>query len=583
MYDKRDKGMNVKTTQPITRGIIVFVLVLLTSCNSPTPTEAILPTPTLTPIIIPTNMPTPYPPPDHRIGIRVNDGIGEFFDRATNEKFIPRGMNYVHLGTQTDPSGGSAVYHIVFDPDKYDTQKIDAALKQMHEGGYNVVRVFLSPNTIGTADGLSEPYMENVSDFLTRAKQNQIHVMFTLDGFPGGKYDSIIERDCCTNFNSMNLNYLSPAGLEANVTFFQDFIQSLLNLRAPTDIIFSYELRNEMFYETDQPPLSLARGKITAANGKTYDMASTQDKEKMVEENLVYWIDTVRSAILEKDPTALVSVGFLHPQTPNAARVGDPRLAVTEPAIWNSQVDFIDLHVHPGFELDLSQYVENFGIKNMQTKPIIMGEFGGTVKSFVSTDIAARRLVNWQAESCKFGFDGWLFWTWDDDEEPDFFNALMDNGKLEKVLSPLYRPDACSVTTSLNSPTNLSLSATVIASHALPGQLAMDAIDGTPETQWDSGHAPTQWIEIDLGKPHTISSFRLTVAQSSSGATIHQVWVRSANGNMNLIHEFNGDTVDGQVLEFVPDFLIANIQVVRIVTTQSPSDVSWKEIEISGQ
>jgi hypothetical protein len=40
--------------------------------------------------------------------------------------------------------------------------------------------------------------------------------------------------------------------------------------------------------------------------------------------------------------------------------------------------------------------------------------------------------VDWQVESCKYGFDGWIFWTWDLTEQPDFFNALRDEGQIEK-------------------------------------------------------------------------------------------------------------------------------------------------------
>jgi len=532
----------------------------------------------------PTSSPEPYTPPDHRIGVRVFNGVGEFYDHLTNEKFIPRGMNYVRIGPQMNPFGESATYHAVFDPDKYDSNKIDSALGQMHADGYNVVRVFLSQNTIGTkSDGLSTDYMANVSDFLTRAKQNQIYVMFTQDWIPGGKYDAIINRDCCSNFNLMNLNYLSRGGLDANIEFFNDFIQSLFDLHAPTDAIFSYELRNEMFYETDQPPLSLTQGSITAANGNTYDMSSAQDKDKMVNENLVYWIDIIRAAILKKDPTALVSVGFFQPQTPNPSRIGDTRLAVTEPAIWKSKADFIDLHAYPGGDLSLPQLVENFGVKDMQQKPILMGEFGAEASRFLSVDAAVQRLVKWQVETCQFGFDGWLFWTWDTNEQPDFFNVLMENGKIEKALSPLTRPDACSAGSGLTSPKNLALDAKVTASHALADQLAKNAVDGSPETQWSSGHDSTQWIEIDLGKPYTITSLRLTVAQYPSGETTHQVWVRGASGNFHKIYEFDGVTNDSQVLEYIPNFAIANIQVVRILTIKSPSWVSWKEIEIFGK
>lgn len=199
-----------------------------------------------------------------------------------------------------------------------------------------------------------------------------------------------------------------------------------------------------MFFDSEQPPLSFTAGSVTTANGKAYDMSQPSDKDLMVEENLVYWIDQMRAAILEVDPGGLVSVGFFHPQEPNPARLDDPRLAVTGLAIWQSTADFIDLHAYPGFELSLQQHVENFGINGMNEKPIIMGEFGAEISRFASINTAANALVDWQVESCKYGFDGWIFWTWDLTEQPDFFNAQMQDGAINGVVAPLARPDPCS-------------------------------------------------------------------------------------------------------------------------------------------
>ena len=268
--------------------------------------------------------------------------------------------------------------------------------------------------------------------------------MFTLDWIPGGKWGEILNVDCCDTFALMNANFLPPAGLKANEIFFQDFAKELIRLNAPIEYIWSYELRNEMFYDMDQPPLSFTSGSVTTANGKTYDMSSADEKKRMIEENNVYWLDSVRAAILEVDPTALVSVGFFHPQSPNRSRVGDPRFVVSVPAIQQSQLDFIDLHAYPGFELNLKQHAENFGVSGMEEKPIVMGEFGGETSRFSSIQDAAVKLVNWQVESCKYGFDGWFFWTWDLTEQPDFFNALMQDGALNGVLAPVIRPDPCS-------------------------------------------------------------------------------------------------------------------------------------------
>jgi len=431
--------------------ICSFLLVIsLVACNLPAlRVETITPTP-----ITPTSQPpsTAIPPTristtplEHHIGVRVINGVGEFYNRTTGDKFVPRGMNYIRLAQQTKADGSSTFYHALFDPGRYDSSRVNSDLQKMHAGGYNVIRVFLSPNTIGTTSGgLSPAYMKNVADLLNYAKQSQIYVMFTLDWIPGGKYDSILHIDCCSTFALINANLLPPAGLKANQLFYQDFIRELLTLNAPTEYIFSCELRNEMFYDTDQPPLSFSSGVVKTANGNSYDMSKPSDKDLMVKENLVYWLDEMRTSILEVDPTALVSVGFFHPQEPNPARIGDPRLAVTEPAIWQSTLDFVDLHAYPGFELNLKEHVENYGIKGMQEKPIIMGEFGGERSRFSSIQAAAQAFIDWQVESCKYGFDGWIFWTWDLNEQPDFFNALMNDGAINGAIAPLTRPDPCS-------------------------------------------------------------------------------------------------------------------------------------------
>lgn len=431
--------------------MLVFVLIL--ACNLPwasTPE-----TPNVPDVVSeqpPVDLPVDITPvinspvvSSHNIGIRiVENGVGEFYNRITGNTFVPRGMNYVRLANQTKLDGSSTFGHALFDPGQYNSLKVSSDLSKMHNDGYNVVRVFLSPDTMGTATGgFSIDYMKNIVEFLNYAEANEMYVIFTLDWLPGGKYGNILNADCCSTFALMNANFLPPAGLEANKVFFQDFAKELIQMGASTEYIFSYQLRNEMFYDMDQPPLSFTTGKVKTANGQTYDMSSMAEKKKMIEENNVYWLDTVRAGILEVDPTALVSVGFFVPQEPNPARIGDPRFVVSAPAIWQSQIDFVDLHAYPGFELNLQQHVENFGINNMKQKPIIMGEFGGEISRFSSIFSAAQTFVDWQVESCKYGFDGWVFWTWDLDEQPDFFNALMQDGAINGVLAPKLRPDPC--------------------------------------------------------------------------------------------------------------------------------------------
>jgi hypothetical protein len=560
---------------------VLFTLLLTNACNLNGPLQPNPVHPTTPSSLTPPGSGLSAPP-EHRIGIRLVNGIGEFYDRIGGAKFVPRGMNYVRLAPQKREDGSTQVYHSVFDPGQYNPAEVSAQFSRMQADGYNVVRVFLSQNTMGAAgDGLSPAYMENVADFLKLARQNGLYVMFTQDWLPGGKYGAEVNRDCCELFNFNNAQDLPAGAVRAYQLFYADFIGTLISLNAPTDSIFSYELRNEFYFDTDYPPLSLRSGTVTAANGKTYDMSSKTDQQKMLEENLPYFIDSIRAAILKADPTALVSIGFFVPQEPNRARVGDTRLVVSAPAIWNSQADFIDLHAYPGAELNLKQHVQNFGVNDMQAKPLILGEFGANINSYPSIDAAAKALLNWQVESCQYGFDGWLLWTWDTSEQYEFYNALSGSGQIDKALAPVNRPDPCSATGDVSFQNNIARGNKVTASQSVPDQPPANAVDGTG-AGWNAGAGPQQWIELDLGVPSTITAIHLTVGQYPDGQTDHQIWVRGSSGDLKMVYEFKGNTADNQILDFNPTPPLTGIRFVRVVTTQSPSWVAWKEIEVIG-
>jgi hypothetical protein len=120
----------------------------------------------------------------------------------------------------------------------------------------------------------------------------------------------------------------------------------------------------------------------------------------------------------------------------------------------------------------------------------------------------------------------------------------------------------------------------VTASSELADGPASYAFDGSIDTAWNSGSGPEGWIQIDLGQVQTISSIRLTVAQYPEGQTLHQIWGGESESTLKLLHEFNGHTSEFQVLEFRPTIPIENIRYIRVVTTQSPSWVAWREIEV---
>ena len=386
----------------------------------------------------------------HRFGVRTTSSLAQFYDRASGNAFTPRGNNYVRLAMLTDPDGSPDYTHSTFSVGLYDSARAEAALSMMQTSGYNVVRVFLwgcCDGTIGDpAGGLSSAYIQNVVDFLQRARTHAIGVIFTSQWLPvyGGYTDSL--GDCQPQFDDINLTNLSSCGVNATRKFFHDYVQALVNAGAPLDAIFAYDLWNEYYYNAIAAPLNTTSGTVTTANGKTYDMSSAASQQQMMDDGLAYFADQNRSAILAIDPTALVTMSFFTPQGPNPTRIGDFRIIEVYPAVANSTLDYVDLHAYPiASSLTMDQFAENFGFVGYQQKmPILMGEFGAFTADYASVMDAATGLQGWQTQSCAYNFQGWLLWTWDTDEQTELWNALSQTGAINQSLSPAERPNPCS-------------------------------------------------------------------------------------------------------------------------------------------
>jgi hypothetical protein len=404
------------------------------------PTTASIPVLATVPVLTPATSPTDIAlvAPAHRIGVRVVDGESQFYDRQTGEVFVPRGFNYVRVA----PMGGSGgMWHATLNPGYYDPQQADEAMRQMQEYGYNVLRIFIDccrpgVNAGDPKGGISQAYLENTIDFLNKAHAHAIYVLMILDLTPAqGGYDEMWQH-CCTTFDGENLRYLTRGGHVAERRFNRDFIQALIEQGAPMESIFAYDLTNEVSFSLDKPPFSLDSGKVITANGQTYDMSKAEDKQRMMDDNLLYWIDQQRANILDVDPTALVTVSF------PAINTGQTTVH-PGPAVYESAADFVDLHTYLGWGLSLEQYMERFELAVQVEKPIILGEFGAARRAYPSADEAARALLEWQAASCAYGFDGWLFWTWDVDRQDELWHGLSENGEIAAALSPAQRPDPC--------------------------------------------------------------------------------------------------------------------------------------------
>jgi hypothetical protein len=594
--------MNLPPRQPILASLLVLLLALL-ACQTPqstssTPTNLpITPpanetsrtsAPTSPPVILPSSTARPNSPQaetTHRIATHRIYGIAGFYDQQTSQSFVPRGVNYFILVPVSDHYENR-----LFGVGVYDHNRTLRDFTALSGAGYNTVRIILDGCTSGDGciglennQGLNPAYLDNIVDLMKLAKETDLFLLLASENLPdlGGYAASAGQGSDPAFAPGRNAEYLTSDGIQAAQQYWTDLLTGLITRGAPFDTVLGWELQGEQYYHSDQPPFSLEDGKVTPANGKTYDLSSTNQKHSMAVDGTRYYIDQVKATILTYDPTALVTMGFFAPDEPNSWREEDKRFVDTSSLLEDSNLDFYDFHAYPGAGLSMDELAENFGLGGHVSRPVLMGEVGAYTWTYPEISEGAIAIQDWIAASCDQGFSGWLYYgyypvpagLWDAtwgfvDEKNTILNAL----------SPNTQPDAC--TTSLLPGRNLALGRQVSVSGALPDQPPQMAVDGDPNTQWSAGGFPTQWIEIDLGAAYTIGEIRLTVGQWPAGDVLHQLWVGPSQENMQLVYEFSGHEYDYDVLNFVPAVPLANIRFVRLVTTESPSWVSWREIEV---
>jgi hypothetical protein len=565
----------------------LLLLVALAGCSPSPGTPTSGPESTATPAA-PTEVPTPTElpiPVEHRIGVRTGSSGLEFFDRVTGERFVPRGADYVHWVSRPSPGRGDIWVDALFNTSFGELDQAEAELQQMAALGFNTVRMWKNAcwgevgGCIGNpAGGLSDAYLDNMAEFLRLAKQNGIYVVFTDDWVPDdGGYSQELGRAAYVGYNGV---YLTDHGINAERSYWEDLIQGLIERGAPLDAVLAYELKNEAFYEADSPPLSQTSGTVTTANGSSYDMADPGSQVQMMEEGWLYWIEQLRNSILAVDPTALVTMGFFVQQEPNPVREGDLRLVYLDRVVRESQLDFIDIHAYPGYDLSMKEHVENFALVGAGDKLILMGEFGADKHNYATAERGAAALQAWQVESCNYGIDGWLFWTWGVNPQDEFWNAYEDDGVVATVLAPVNRPDPCAYGDFDFIRFNAASRAVITASSYALGYPPEQAADGSMD-YWNSSAGAPQWIQFSLAAPTDVESIVLTVAQDPPGRSVHQLWVRQVGEPIALVHTFDGVTGEGDVLTYTPEEPLIGVDLVRVVTTYV-LDLwpAWHEVEI---
>lgn len=155
--------------------------------------------------------------------------------------------------------------------------------------------------------------------------------------------------------------------------------------------------------------------------------------------------------------------------------------------------------------------------------------------------------------------------------------------KLSTVLGQITVPAAllrvCEIETSMRAtPVNIR------ASSSWEVSVPEGAFDGRRDTDWNSGNYAPAWIEADLGAAARLAEIVLVPGQDIVGVTTHEIWISAEpigddRTKARLVHTFHGETANHQRLVFeFPDEVTA--RYVQVRTTQSPTWISWYEVEI---
>ncbi|MBX3079940.1 MAG: cellulase family glycosylhydrolase [Cryobacterium sp.] len=524
---------------------------------------------------------------EHRISVQTFDGQGGFVDNASGERFTPRGMNYNRWVT-ANGRGGYA--DDVLTVAHYEPETVAADLAQIRGLGFNTVRILIDTclpasgctGTGPSGHGVNGGYLDNLADFLRIAGENDMVVLVASNTLPDDSWWlNETGRMQDADFQGASNEFLNPTAVPIYVDYWRGLVQGLVDRGAPLENVLGYELRQEHHFWLNEAPLALEGGLVTTANGRTYDMSIQDDKDRMIDEGLVYWADLLRDEIRSIDAGALVTVGFFTPNYPNQVQGPEElRLVRTHYFIQNASVDFVDIHHYPGNGVKDAQVWENFGIADAGTMPIVLGEYGAYRHWYPDEATAAAAVMQLEVDACRAGIDGFIVWAWRGDGNLGEYYATDGDGEIATVTAPVNRPDPCEPGTFDFIRVDLARTATASASSEREGAEAWRVNDGSPKI-WNAAGSAPQWVQLDFEEPATVESIELVVAQFPSGPSVHELWIQLAGDEFRRVTVFDEVTVDGVVLRWEPETPVSSVVRVRVVTTSLPGlDPAWSELMV---
>jgi len=397
-----------------------------------------------------------------KISIRKSGKHACFYKTQSGRPFFVKGMNYIRLRY-----GDHATFEAAVGPSPayYDREQADDMLKRLAENDYNTVRVFIigrssrNPGIGGhyqETQGLYEPYMENVMDFLRLARTHGIYVLPTFgDGeLPRNRYYRDRIKDLPGGINVM---YLTPEGIAAKTQYVVDFLTHIKTRdKSLLHGLLGIQLQNELHLRCDAWPFTQTQAILTMPNGKSYDMSVAEERQLLMDEAINHYHNTLAKAIKTLAPELLVCEGVFTlravGKTPDThigvfpVSSGDKRFPPTATVLGHSHLDFIDMHfyrtrrdetVSRAFRRDMdSMAFYSAEMRDIQKlKPVILGEFGSFRHIDETFAQAANNLLRIRDLAIEHHMMGIMMWTYDTFEQEQLYPAMENKGSFLKKLS----------------------------------------------------------------------------------------------------------------------------------------------------
>ncbi|MHC4170022.1 MAG: glycoside hydrolase 5 family protein [Planctomycetota bacterium] len=396
-----------------------------------------------------------------KIGIRKSGKYAHFYGKQSDQPFFVKGVNYIRLRHGDHATFEAAVGS---SPAYYNREQAHSMLRMLSKNGYNAVRVFIigrssrNPGIGGDyeeSQGLYEPYMENVIDFLRLARTQGVYVLPTFgDGeLPRNRH----YRDRIRHLpRGINVMYLTPEGIAAKRQYVVDFLTYVKTKdEGLLDVLLGIQLQNELHVRCDGWPFTQTQGTLKMPNGMSYDMSVAEERQQLIDEGINHYHNTLVQAIRKVAPGLLVCEGVFTLRAVGKTLdthkgvspvvTGDKRFPPTAPVLGRSNLDFIDIHfyrtrrpeqVPDAFRKDMDS-MEFFSgeMKTIRrTKPVILGEFGSFRHVDDDFSQASENLLRIRDQAIKLNMMGIMMWTYDTFEQERLYPAMEDKGRfLERL------------------------------------------------------------------------------------------------------------------------------------------------------